>query len=75
MSFKYGILTVREIEISGYLKEKKSLREIEQKTGLSKKILTAHLRNMMKKLRVNDPEDILQMIRSVRRLFKKLFLF
>ncbi|MEO7315380.1 MAG: LuxR C-terminal-related transcriptional regulator [Ginsengibacter sp.] len=65
MSFKYGILTVREIEISGYLKEKKSLREIEQKTGLSKKILTAHLRNMMKKLRVNDPEDILQMIRSL----------
>ena len=65
MSFKYGILTAREIEIARYLYEKQSLKEIEQKTGLSRKILIAHLRNMMKKLKANDQEDLNRMIQTV----------
>ncbi len=62
MSFKYAVFTAREIEIAGYLKGKQSLKEMEEITGLSKKILKAHLSNMMKKLQANDPDDLKRMI-------------
>ena len=57
------ILTAREMEIAGYLKDKQSLKKMEEKTGLSKKILKAHIRNMMKKLKAHDPDKITQMFR------------
>ena len=62
MSFKYAVLTVREIEIAGYLKGKYSLKEMEEITGLSKKILKAHLSNMMKKLKANNPDDLIRIL-------------
>ena len=62
MSFKYAVLTVREIEIAGYLKGKYSLKEMEEITGLSKKILKAHLSNMMKKLKDNNPDDLIRIL-------------
>lgn len=65
MSFKYGVLTAREMEIAGYLKEKQSLKQIEQRTGLSKKILEAHLRNMIQKLKANDLEGLIKRIQTM----------
>ena len=54
MEFKSEQLVEREIEIAGYLLNNFSLRHIEKKTGLSKKHLDAHIRNMIEKLQVGD---------------------
>ena len=54
MDFKNEELVDREIEISGYLLQGLSLRQISEKTGLNKKHLVAHLRNMMEKLKVEN---------------------
>ena len=50
MEFKNEELVEREIEIADYLLRDFSLKQISEKTGLSKKHLAAHLRNMMEKL-------------------------
>lgn len=65
MFFKNAVFTTREIEIGRYLTDKHSLKEIGQITGLSKKILKAHIRNMMKKLKTNDPDELKKMIQSM----------
>jgi DNA-binding CsgD family transcriptional regulator len=54
MEFKNEELIEREIEIAGYLKLDLSLKQISEATGLNKKILVAHIRNMMQKLKSED---------------------
>jgi DNA-binding NarL/FixJ family response regulator len=51
MEFKPEQLVEREIEIAGYLNLDFSLKQIAEVTGLSKKLLAAHIRNMMQKLK------------------------
>ena len=51
MEFKNEELIEREIEIAGYLKLDFSLKQISETTGLNKKILAAHIKNMMQKLK------------------------
>ena len=64
MEFKNEELIKREIEIAGYLIHGFSLKVVAEKTGLSKKILTAHLRNMMKKLKAADMDELKKLIRK-----------
>ena len=47
MEFKKEELVDREIEIAGLLIHNVSLHQIAETTGLSKKLLTAHIKNMM----------------------------
>ena len=63
MEFREEELVEREIEIAGYLREGFSIREIMVKTGLNKKIMTAHMRNMMEKLQCVSREDLIALIR------------
>jgi DNA-binding CsgD family transcriptional regulator len=51
MEFKNEELIEREKEIAGYLVQDFSLKQISETTGLNKKILVAHIKNMMQKLR------------------------
>lgn len=65
MEFKKEELVEREIEIAGYLLQNFSLKMIAEKTGLSKKLLAAHLQNMMKKLKAEDMEALLKLIKKI----------
>ena len=65
MEFKNEELVEREIEISGYLLQNFSLRLIAVKTGLSKKLLAAHIYNMMKKLNAEDMLDLIKLLRTM----------
>lgn len=58
MEFKKEELVEREIEIGSYLLEEFSIRQISGKTGLQKKIIEAHIKNMMRKLMANDVEEL-----------------
>ena len=62
MEFKQEELVEREIEIAGYLMQGFSLKMIALKTGLNKKILTAHLLNMMGKLKARDTNELIKLI-------------
>ena len=64
MYFKNEELIAREIEIARYLVQHASLKNICENTGLSKKIVTAHIKNMMKKLEVADIDVLIQMLKS-----------
>ncbi|CAN5654925.1 hypothetical protein BH10BAC3_BH10BAC3_04490 [soil metagenome] len=50
MQFINEELVDREIEIASYLLQSLSLKQIGGKTGLSKKHIVAHIRNMQEKL-------------------------
>lgn len=63
MQFKHEELVEREIEIGGYLLNGFSFRLIAEKTGLSKKHLDAHIKNMMEKLKAKDMEDLLKLLK------------
>ena len=65
MEFKQEELVEREIEIAGYLLQNFSLKMIGEKTGLSKKLLAAHLQNMMKKLKAEDMEALIKLIKKI----------
>ena len=65
MEFKQEELVEREIEIAGYLLQGFSLKMIAEKTGLSKKLLAAHLQNMMKKLKAEDMEALIKLIKKI----------
>ena len=65
MEFKSEELVDRELEIAGYLLQDLSLKQIAEKTGLSKKHLVAHLRNMMKKL---GAENMLSLRKTLGKL-------
>jgi len=64
MEFKHEELIEREIEIASYLKLNFSLNHVAERTGLSKKMLMAHLRNMMKKLRAADMDELKKLIKE-----------
>ena len=67
MEFKNEELIEREIEIAGYLVERFSLKQISETTGLSKKILTAHIRNMMQKLKAENIEALIRILKEQRK--------
>lgn len=54
MQFQHEKLVDREIEIAGYLQQDFSIKQVCEKTGLSKKLLEAHIQNMMEKLKAAD---------------------
>lgn len=64
MEFKHEELVEREIEIGRYLLNDFSFRHISEKTGLSKKHLDAHIKNMMEKLKAKDMEDLLKLLKA-----------
>ena len=64
MEFKNEKLVKREIEIGGYLLQDFSLKLISEKTGLSKKILAAHIQNMIKKLKTEDMSGLMKLLRA-----------
>jgi DNA-binding NarL/FixJ family response regulator len=64
MEFKQEQLVEREIEIAGYLVQRFSLKQISEATGLNKKILAAHIRNMMQKLKSEDMATLKKIIEN-----------
>ncbi len=67
MEFKQEELIAREIEIAGYLVQDFSLKYTAEKTGISKKLLVAHIRNMMEKLKAKDINELITLIRQRER--------
>jgi DNA-binding NarL/FixJ family response regulator len=65
MEFKNEELVEREIEIGDYLLQNFSLKQIAEKTGLSKKILAAHISNMMIKLKVENTEALITLLKQM----------
>lgn len=64
MEFKSEQLVDNEIQIAKFLMESFSLREIEKKTGISRRHLDAHIKNMMKKLKANDTAGLIKLIKE-----------
>jgi DNA-binding CsgD family transcriptional regulator len=64
MEFKQEALVEREIEIAAYLLQDFSLLEIAGQLAVNKKIIKAHIRNMMKKLNAENVEDLIQAIKA-----------
>ncbi len=64
MEFKSEQLVDNEIQIAKFLMESFSLREIEKKTGISRRHLDAHIKNMMKKLKTNDTAGLIKLIKE-----------
>ncbi|MBD0350098.1 MAG: helix-turn-helix transcriptional regulator, partial [Flavisolibacter sp.] len=62
--FKPEELVEREIEIAAYLLQCFSLRQIANQLGVNKKIIKAHIRNMMQKLHVENTEALIQSIKE-----------
>ena len=66
IEFKKEELVDREVEIGGYLMQDYSLKLISEKTGLKKKTLTAHINNMMKKLKTKDTAELVKLLRLMK---------
>ncbi len=66
MEFKNEELIEREKEIAGYLVNNFSSRQISEKTGLSKKHLEAHIKNMMEKLKVEDIGELIKLLKGLK---------
>ena len=64
MEFKQGEMVDREVEIAGLLLCDFTLNQMVEKTHLNKKILTAHLRNMMEKLQAADMDKLRQLLKE-----------
>ena len=62
MEFKSEELVEREIEIGGYLLQHLSMKQISLNTGLSKKHIAAHIRNMMEKLQAESMIELIQLL-------------
>ncbi len=65
MEFENEKLIDREIEIGNYLMQGFSLKSIAQKTGLSKKILAAHINNMKIKLKAADTPELIKALKAI----------
>ncbi len=63
MEFKKEELVDREIEIAGLLIHNVSLNQIAETTGLSKKLLTAHIKNMMQKIKASDMNSLIKLLK------------
>jgi len=66
MEFKQEELIEREIEIAGYLLKDFSIKLICEKTALSKKHLSAHISNMMIKLKAEDMEGLIKLLKVMK---------
>ena len=64
MEFKEEELIEREIEIARLLIQNISLKQIAEITGLSKKLLTAHIKNMMQKMKANDIKALIKSLKA-----------
>ena len=64
MGFRHEEFVEREKEIAGYLLQNFSLKKICDKTGLQKKITTAHIQNMMQKLGAKDMKTLIELLRA-----------
>jgi len=64
MEFKNEELVDREKEIGRYLLEDFTIKQISEKTGLNKKTLSAHINNMMKKLKVKHISELIKLLRA-----------
>jgi len=64
MEFKHEELIEREIEIAGYLVQGFSLKHISETTGLSKRLLVTHIKNMMKKLSAEDMSTLIKLLKA-----------
>jgi DNA-binding CsgD family transcriptional regulator len=64
MEFKQEALVEREIEIAAFLLQEFSLLQIARQLAVNKKIIKAHLRNMMQKLNAENIEDLIRSIKA-----------
>jgi len=64
--FRKEELVEREIEIGGYLLQNFSVKQICEQTGLQKKIIEAHVRNMMEKLGAADLRTLVHVLKAMR---------
>lgn len=71
MEFKQEGLVETEIAIAGYLLSGFPKRNISDTTGLSKKHLNAHIKNMMRKLKAENMEELIKHLRALES--EKLF--
>jgi len=70
MEFKNEELVEREIEIGRYLIQNFSLKLISEKTGLTQKLLVAHIRNMMEKLKAENIEQLIKLLNPDNNKFR-----
>jgi DNA-binding NarL/FixJ family response regulator len=68
MEFKSEELLEREIEIAQCLLQGNKLSEIAEKTGLSKRHVTAHIRNMITKLKTENVKSLLYLLKSMEKI-------
>ncbi len=66
MEFRHEEFVEREIEIAASLKQDFSVKQICMQTGLQKKIIEAHIRNMMKKLGAEDLRTLINLLKATR---------
>lgn len=64
MEFKKEALLEREIEIAGFLLQDFSLGQIASRLEVNKKIVKAHIRNMMQKLNTENIKDLMHSIKA-----------
>ena len=64
MEFKNEELIEREIEIAQHLVQDFSLNQIAGETGINKKLLTVHMRNMMKKLNAENMSTLIKILKA-----------
>lgn len=64
MEFKQEELLEREIEIAAYLQQNFSLRQIAGQLAVNKKIIKAHILNMMQKLNAESREGLIRCIKA-----------
>ena len=64
MEFKKEALLEREIEIAGFLLQDFSLGQIASRLEVNKKIVKAHIRNMMQKLNTENIKELMHSIKA-----------
>lgn len=64
MEFEKEEFIDREIEIAHLLIQNYPLKKIRTETGLSRKLLTAHIKNMMQKLKTNQLQSLIRLLKT-----------
>jgi len=64
MEFKNEELIEREMEIAEYLVQDFSLNHIAETTGINKKLVMVHIRNMMKKLNAENMSTLIKVLKE-----------
>ena len=65
MEFKDGVLVDRELEIARYLRHEFPMVRILKRTGMKKKILEGHVKNMREKFHAEDDAALIRMIQTL----------